>query len=364
MLIISMIAFFMSDLVPQDPVITLLQSRGVDQSSQNISVDTALYNKVYHELNRDKPDFYFSIVPHNYPNTFNSIPNSRERTAAEKAVTQKFFLPKLYWHGSDNRYQKWISSFLQGNFGESINSGQRISQIVGKALLWTITISLIDLLLSFSLGISIGIFLAKNPTGRPQKILYQFLYFFYSMPKFWIATLLVVYFTTNDYGNWTNIFPSVGIDLYPGKSTFYTIIHNLDKLILPVLCLILFSVTTIARLLQQGISNEMKEPYITTALSKGLTQNAALKKHALPNALTPLITILAGAIPASLAGSVVIEVIFNIPGIGRLMFDSIATADWNIVYCILMLTSLVTALSFLIADLIYAFLNPRIRLAV
>jgi len=217
--------------------------------------------------------------------------------------------------------------------------------------------------LSFFLGYHIGIFLAKNPKGKLQKILHQVLYLLFSMPKFWLATLLVVYFTTSEYGKWTNIFPSVGIDMYPGESTWHTITQNLDKLILPVICLSLFSITTIAILLQQSIGNEMKESYITTALSKGLTPKQAMKRHALPNALTPLITILAGAIPASLAGSVVIEVIFNIPGIGRLMYDSILSADWSVVYCVLMLATLVTVISFLIADILYALLNPRIRLA-
>lgn len=364
MLIISMIAFFLSNLVPQDPVVTLLQSRGADLSTQNINLDTALYNKTYYELGKAKPDFYFSIVPQGYPRTLNNIPNKEERAAAKKAVTRNLFLPKLYWHGTENRYHLWASSFLKGNFGNSLINGQLVSQVVFKALQWTLVISIIDISLSFFLGYYIGIFLAKNPKGKSQSVLSQVLYLLFSMPKFWLATLLVVYFTTSDYGSWTNVFPSIGIDMYPGKSTWHTIIQNLDKLILPVICLSLFSITTIARLLQQSIGNEMKEPYITTALSKGLTHKQAMKKHALPNALSPLITILAGAIPASLAGSVVIEVIFNIPGIGRLMYDSILSADWSVVYCVLMLASLVTVISFLIADILYAVLNPRIRLAV
>ena len=183
----------------------------------------------------------------------------------------------------------------------------------------------------------------------------------YSIPRFWLATLMVVFFTTSDYGWYTNVFPSVGLDIVSSPSVWAQIAGNLENLILPVLCLSAFSVVYIARLTQRGIENEMKAPYTLTAYSKGLSTHQVIRRHALPNASLPLVTVLAGAIPTSLAGSVVIEVIFNIPGIGKLLYDSIHMADWPVVFSLVLLISLVTMVSYLIGDIIYAVLNPKIR---
>ena len=326
--------------------------------------DKERYATVYKELNLHKPDFYFSIVPSHYPKTLNTIIDSKERDKEKAALKEKsFFWPKLNWHGLDNRYHSWMKSILSGSFGNSYVNGQPVSKVVSKALVWTSVLAFFDLLISFSIGIFLGYYLSAKSESRIRSFINQALYLLYSIPKFWLATMLVVYFTTSDYGSWTNLFPSVGMDVLPGLSSWHQVLHNLPKLILPVICLSIFSISYITRILRRSILNEMKAPYIMTAFSKGLTKKQVLQRHALPNALLPVITILSGAIPASLAGSVVIEVIFNIPGIGRLMYDSILVADWNVVYCIVLLIALVVSISYLIGDLCYAYFNPQIRLA-
>lgn len=363
LLLVSMVTFLLSSLVSQDPVISLLQSRGAISSMDEGVSNHQQYARVYKELHLEKPNFYFSIVPSHYPENINSIIDPNERAKARSGLQdQKLFFPKVYWHGLDNRYHRWISALLGGSFGVSQSNGQTVARVVSRALSWTLVLTLIDILISFVLGIYIGYYLSIDPNGKIQRVLNQILYLLYSIPKFWLATLLVVYMTTNDYGSWTNIFPSVGMDVLPGASSWAQVRYNLPKLILPIICLSIFSISYISRILRRSILNEMEAPYILTAYSKGLSREQVVRRHALPNAMLPLITILSGSVAGTLAGSVVIEVIFNIPGIGRLMYDSILIADWSVVYCIVLLLALVVSVAYLIGDLCYAYFNPQIRL--
>lgn len=396
LLLISLLAFFLSKAVPQDPVLSLLNMRGANDSG---SINIEAYKNTYEELKLDKANFYFSIRPSHYPPTINTLSDYAQKafvnrllkigihyTDAIDFTTEKdyakyielsdgelksrlsstyklntFYLPKFHWHGINNQFHKWISGFIKGEFGTSIYNGKAAQELVLTALTWTFCIAVPAIAFTFLFGILIGYFLAKNGGTKKEKILNQVLYLIYAIPVFWIATMAVMYCTTDDYGSWTNIFPSVGIEIHPEATTLQQILRNWEKIILPIIIGSLSSIAYLARILRRSITDEMKEAYITTAYSKGLNHSEVIRKHALPNALLPIITILAGAIPATLGGSVVLEVIFNIPGIGRLLYNSVGLADWDVVFCIIMITGAVTILSFLFADLLYAYFNPKIR---
>lgn len=389
-----MVGFILSRNVPQDAATALVNMRGGDVDA---TIET--YEAAYKELGLDKPDFYFSLVPNTYPRTLNVISSSEQRKRIKKLLAKGIYFseisknlyptvneydqlkkieelqlghpstsssliyPRLYWHGTNNQYHSWWKSLIKGSFGKSIVNGQEATAVVRKALTWTAFIGLGAIFFSFTLGIFIGIWLAKNTELKSSRMVSNLLYFLYSIPIFWIATLFVIYLTTDDYGSWTNIFPSVGIEVLPGESTFNQVLANIHKFILPIICGSFATIAFIARMLRRSILNEMQLPYIITAYSKGLSPNEVLMRHALPNALLPLITIFVGAIPATIGGSVVLEVIFNIPGMGRLLINSIGVADWNVVFCILMLTGLITIVSYLIGDILYAYFNPKIRFA-
>ena len=106
---------------------------------------------------------------------------------------------------------------------------------------------------------------------------------------------------------------------------------------------------------------ELKKNYVRTARAKGLPENRVIWKHAFPNALFPIITLVANILPALIAGSVAIEVVFSLPGMGKLMIDSISSSDWSIVYAIMMFGAILTMFGVLMADILYAWLDPRIR---
>lgn len=382
LIIISLVIFFLSQHVPQDPASTVTRMRvGDEPLNQEL-----IYDEVYRDLSMHLPNFYFSITPRHYPATLNSISNKDTRKKVKELLQSgipyskivvdgekvrssysgggnKILFPKVHWNGFSNKYHTWIKSFFSGSMGYSLIDNQPVSTRIGKAFLWTITLGFIGIAFAYPVAILIGMRLARNSKSRSNKLINQFLYLLYSIPFFWIATMMVIYFTTDTYGSWMNIFPSVGVQIYPGKSTLYQIIGNAKNFILPVFCLSIPAITYIATFVKRGIINEMSQPYITLAATKGLTQKQILRKHAFPNALLPLITIFAESIASVLGGTLLIEVIFNIPGIGRLLFDSIGTADWNIVFSIVLVVALITTLSYLLGDILYALANPKIRFA-
>jgi peptide/nickel transport system permease protein len=216
--------------------------------------------------------------------------------------------------------------------------------------------------LVFLISIPLGVYQAERKDSRFDRWTSKFFYILFSIPVFWLATLLIVFFTSNEYGAWTNWFPAVGVYIPNNELSFSEQWINFSsKLILPIFCIVLVSIAYLSKQMRNGIISEFNFQYAKTAQAKGLSKRAIIWKHLLKNALFPMITIFAAAIPASIASSVVIEVIFNIPGIGRMMFTSITNQDWPIVFSILMLIAIVTMVSFLVADLLYAWVNPKVK---
>jgi len=273
-----------------------------------------------------------------------------------------FAIPKFLWFGFNNQFHSWMSKFFTGSLGRSIQDGRSVWSKISKALVWTLFLVVVGLFVAVLISVPLGVWSASNVESRMSKFFTNFFYFIYAMPLFWFATLMVVFFTTSQYGNWTNIFPGVGISPYSsGLSIWSKIIANSKQLILPVFCMVLHSVAYLSSIVRNSVIAESKQAYKTTALLKGLTKGATFWRHLFPNSVLPLVTIIIGIIPASLAGSLVIEVIFNIPGIGRLIYDSIFGNDWYVIFSIVMLVGVVTIISYLIGDLLYSFLNPKIR---
>ena len=137
--------------------------------------------------------------------------------------------------------------------------------------------------------------------------------------------------------------------------------QRLSHLILPVFCLTYASLAFIARQMRESILSVNRLDYIRTARAKGLSSQVILWKHAFRNAIFPLITMIALLFPAVIAGSVAIELIFNIPGMGLLVYDSIVAEDWPVVFTVLLLTAVMTMLGNLVADILYTFANPRVK---
>jgi len=132
-------------------------------------------------------------------------------------------------------------------------------------------------------------------------------------------------------------------------------------LFLPVTCLALGSLAYISRQMKQSLLHELVQPYVLHLRTQGISEKTIVNRHAIRNALFPIITIVGGAVPVLLSGSLIIEVIFSIPGMGRLMYNSLLSRDWPVVFPVLMLGAIVTILSYHLSDIMYKWVDPRVK---
>ena len=272
----------------------------------------------------------------------------------------KHLIPNFIWHGIDNQFHRWISKFLKGDYGVSLKTGKSVSDRVTDAVFWTVIMNSIAIILAFGIAIPLGVKAAANRNSRFDRNVNFILYALYSLPAFWIGTMLLVFFCTPEYG--MKIFPSSGLGQPTGHGSLWRLFTDRAfHLFLPIICITYPALAFIFRQMRASMINELSQNYIRTARAKGLPEQQVIWKHAFRNALFPIITLAANILPALIAGAVTIEVVFNIPGMGKLMVDSIFQSDWPIVYAIMMFGAVLTMTGILLADILYAWLDPRIR---
>ncbi len=303
---------------------------------------------------------------HSYPalaanlgEDFDDLKKKYEAVLAE-ATPGLLKIPAFRWNGLDNQYHRWLSSFLKGDFGISVYERKPVREKVLPALFWTAVINLAAILLAFLLAVPLGIWSAVKRGKTFDRVATLGLFVLYSLPTFWVGTLLVIFFTTKEYG--MDIFAGPGLGYIPtGTPWWEKISLAMPHLLLPILCIVYPSLAFISRQARSGMSDVLGQDYMRTARAKGLPERKVIWQHGFRNALFPVITLLASVLPAAIAGSVVIEVIFNIPGMGWLMWNAIFQKDWPIVFTILMLGSVLTIAGMLLADVLYAIVDPRVR---
>ncbi len=275
----------------------------------------------------------------------------------------KWHYPIIKFNGLQNQYHKWLKNIFKGDFGISLLDTRPVTDKLWDAMRWSVVILFLNLFFAMLLAFPIGVCNGMRPNSIFDNVSNSFLFAFFAIPRFWMATLMIIFFTTVEYGTWTNIFPSVGIWYTDEARGFFSMLtKSWHKLILPVLILVIPDVAYLSRLIRSNVQEESTKEYAKTALSKGMSLRDITIKHILPNSLIPTITLLVGTLPGAIVSSLVIEVIFNIPGIGRLMFDSIENADWAMVYPIVLVISVFAVILFLVGDILMAFLNPKIKL--
>lgn len=279
----------------------------------------------------------------------------------EKAKPSQLYIPTIHWYGFDNQYHNWVTNFIIGDFGTSYKTSRPVASEIRDAIFWTFAMMMLSIFVAYFAAIPLGVFSAKSKGLRFDKITTVGLFMLYSLPSFWIATMLVVFFTTPEYGAWTDIFPSIGLGDLPSDAPFWNRFwETASHLILPVFCISYNSLAFISRQMRGGMIEVIQQDYIRTAKAKGLGKSQVIWKHAFRNSLFPIITLFANVFPAALAGSVVIEVIFNIPGMGKLTLASILEQNYPVVFAILILAAVMTMVGMLVADILYAMADPRI----
>ncbi len=305
------------------------------------------------------------LKPHieSTPSTATMLPLYNETLQSYTTVTStqtkwKNMVPAFIWYGTNNQYHRWFSKFVTGDFGLSYVDKRPIADKIGDYMYWTVILTLISVLLTYLIAVPLGVFSARKKDTTTDSVLTTMLFVLYSLPSFWVATLLITFLCQPDYLNW---FPPYGIGEVTENTGFFEKLGiRAYHFVLPLFCWTYGSLAFLSRQMRGGMLSVLRQDYIRTAHAKGLSGGKVIWKHAFRNSLLPIITIFANIFPRMIAGSIIIELIFTIPGMGRLLFEAIRYPDHPMVFTIVMLAAFLTMVGYLIADVLYAVADPRI----
>lgn len=268
-------------------------------------------------------------------------------------------LRKLY--GLDDpiyvQYWKWLWQLIQLNPGYSREYGQPVIEIIVPALKNTLVLTVIAVIIGKALAILLGIFSAVRQYSIGDYLLTALTFIAYSIPAFWLGLMMIIAFSVK-----LGWFPTSGIvnpDIAPG--TWEATVDWIKHLVLPVTVLATSEIIQVQRFMRSSLLEVLRQDYLTTARAKGLSEQAVIGKHALKNALIPVVTIIAITMPRVIGGSTVVETVFAYPGMGRLLFTSIMGNDYVVAMTVVMIIAVTVVACNLLADILYGWLDPRIR---
>ncbi len=259
------------------------------------------------------------------------------------------------------QYVRYLRALARGNLGESFSQRRPVADVIATALPNTAVLAGAALLIDFFLGICIGVFQASRARRRSDVALTNATLFLYSLPIFWFGLVLLLVF-----GQGLHWFPVGGITdpvLYDALSLGGKLVDRLRHLALPALTLGLVGAAGTARFQRAALIEALGQDYVRTARAKGLRESAVLVRHALRDALLPVITLLGLALPFLLTGAVLVETVFAWPGLGKLAADAIAARDYPLVLAATLLASAAVVMGSLLADLLAALTDPRVRIS-
>lgn len=257
------------------------------------------------------------------------------------------------------QYFSWLGRLAKLDLGRSFSSDNRpVLDKIKERLPVTLSLNIIALVLEFGLAIPIGIMAAVYRDTWLDKGITVFVFIGFAVPTFWLALLLMYFFGVKL--NWLPIsgLHTLGYEAYSWAGRLWDLAKHL---ILPVCVASFGSLAGVSRYMRSAMLGVIGQDYITTARAKGLSERVVIWKHALRNALLPLITLAGFSIPGLIGGSVIFETIFAIPGMGQLFYQGVMSRDYPVVMGILVIGAFLTLLGNLIADISYALADPRIR---
>ncbi len=257
------------------------------------------------------------------------------------------------------RYFIWIKRLCTLDFGNSFTYEEPVLDVILRKLPVSIQFGFLSFFLTYLICIPLGIKMALRENAFFDKAANVILGILYSIPDFMLAILLVVFFAGGTYLNW---FPLGGVssDNYDDLSFLGKILDRAYHFILPGLCYMIGSFTTLTLLMRNSMLEETKKDYIRTAKAKGLADEPVYYKHALRNAFIPIATGLGGILGVFFAGSILIEQVFQLDGVGLLSFNALKQRDYNVIMAITFIDAMIILLGNFLSDLIYVWVDPRI----
>lgn len=268
---------------------------------------------------------------------------------------------RAFYHVDDPlyvRYFLWLSDFVHGNLGQSLYTGS----VAGMIVPWigtTLELQIPSLFLALLIGIPIGIYSAKRQYSKGDYAITSLAIFGISMPTFWIGIMAIIVFSY--YLHWLPAFGAVSA--YPPYWWGSPLLDVIAHLILPLSVLTLVSIATITRLIRANMLEVLRQDYILAARASGLKESTVTYKHALKNAITPIVTIVGLSFGVLLAGAPALETTFSWPGLGYRFVVAATGLDLPVVQAITMIITIMVLAANVITDLVYAYLDPRVRIS-
>jgi peptide/nickel transport system permease protein len=251
------------------------------------------------------------------------------------------------------QYLDWVKNMATLNFGVSFVSGQSVSSEILKRLPITLTINIISMLLIFFISIYLGVKAALHSNKLIDYIIKQFSLISFSMPSFYLALLLILFFSV-----YLKILPFSGVHSIEPKNGIYYYLDMMHHLLLPIGVIVFVGLGSMIVYIRSLTMEILKSDYYLFAKARGLKEKVIIKRYILPNLLPPVVTLLGLSLPGLIGGSVILESIFGIDGMGRYFYMSAISRDYPVIMGILMITSFLTLLGNILADLLLLKLNP------
>ncbi|MBC7754427.1 MAG: ABC transporter permease subunit [Moraxellaceae bacterium] len=257
------------------------------------------------------------------------------------------------------RYWIWLKNISKLDFGESFTYQEPVIDVISSKFPVSLSFGIASLFLTYIVCIPLGVKKAIKAGGTFDQVSGVILYILYSIPPIVLGIFLIVGFAGGSYFDW---FPIGGIksDDYDAFSTLGKIGDRVYHFVLPLSCYMIGGFTEITMLVRNSMLDVIKSDYIRTARSKGLSDNLVYYKHALRNAMIPVATGLGGFLRVFLAGSLIVETIFNLDGIGLLGYTSILSRDYNVIMGLTFVSSVLLLLGNILSDIVYVMVDPRI----
>jgi len=270
------------------------------------------------------------------------------------------FLEKVKIFFIDTRFAKYWANLVHLDFGVSHIDKQPVLQKIFSKLKYSLSLSVTSLLLAYIISLPLGIFSAVKQNSVYDRIISVILFMLYSLPSFFVASLLLS--TLSQGSDYIKIFPTGGFQSrdYMDMTALEQVKDVIWHLVLPIACLTYGSFASLSRYARSGLLEVIRSDYIRTARAKGLSEFVVIFKHAVRNGLIPILTLLGTILPVVLGGSVIIEVIFGIDGMGLLAFKAILNRDYNVIMGVQLISAVLVLIGILISDISYAFVDPRI----
>jgi peptide/nickel transport system permease protein len=300
-IIVSLLVFLVIRLLPGDPVLIYLSRTEVN----NLTVEQIEH--VRHEFGLDKP----IIV----------------------------------------QYGVWLGQVVRGELGQSLIIREDVSTLLGQRLPITLNLSIASFIIASIIGMLIGMVCALRRGKAIDSFLTTLAILGITIPTFWLAIMLIYLF-----GLKLQILPLFGY-----VSPFTDLGGNIKHLVLPVFCMIIFPIAAITRQTRSSMLEVIRQDYIRTAWAKGLRERYIVLRHVLKNGLIPVVTLMGMSLSHILGGAVIIETVFSIPGMGKLSVDAVFNQDYSIVQAVVLITATMVVFVNLCVDLLYGWLDPRIR---